>query len=68
MPPTNEYWKQLWETQIDTLEKLRSHVAAQDVEIAVIKTRIAIYSGMAGAIGGFVGSLLVALIVYMLKK
>lgn len=68
MPPQNEYWKQLWETQIDTLEKLRTHVAGQDVEIAIIKTKIAFFAFVAGAIGGAIGSLLVGLILYIVKK
>lgn len=69
MPPSNfEYWKQLWDTNIETLEKLRAHVASQDVEIAVIKTKIAIFSGVSGIIGGVIGSLFVGLILYIIKK
>lgn len=69
MPPSNnEWWKELWDTQIETLEKLRAHVANQDVEIAVIKTKIGIYAALAGAISGGAISLLVGLILYIVKK
>lgn len=69
MPPLNlEYWKQLWDTQIETLEKLREHVAAQDVEIAVIKTKIAFIACLSGLVGGSIGSLFVGLILYIVKK
>lgn len=69
MPPlNNEWWKELWDTQIETLEKLRAHVANQDVEIAVIKTKIGIYAALAGAISGGTISLFVGLILYIVKK
>lgn len=68
MPPSNDYWKQVWETQVETLEKLRAHVAGQDIEIAVIKTKIAFFAFVAGAIGGSIGSLFVGLILYIIKK
>lgn len=69
MPPTNnDWWKQLWDTQIETLEKLRAHVAGQDVEIAIIKTKIAFFAFVSGLVGGSIGSLLVGLILYIIKK
>lgn len=68
-PRNDEYerekWERAkWEITNDTLEKLRARIEGHDVELAVIKTKMA----MLGGLGGLVGSIVGAVVVFYLKK
>lgn len=66
MPPKREpeFWKLLW----DTMEKLREEVAANALEIAIIKTKVAFVAGSIGLFGGIAGSIISGAVVYWIKS
>lgn len=63
-PSNDEYFKQLWALHVETLEKLKAQVAENAMEIAVMKTKI----GVASAIGGSLGGIVAAVVIFFLKK
>lgn len=52
---------------MDSLEKLREEVARQGLEIAIIKTKVAIVSAGIGLVSGLIGSIISGSVVYLLK-
>lgn len=52
-PPTDDpYWKQIWDLQVDTLQRLVHQVAEQERDIAVIKVKVGFFAGLFGLAGG----------------